>query len=323
MSHAHSHGGKECHSHSHAPGPAPAESEPKAHSHSHAHGTSCNHAHGSSSNNSSGEGAPPSHSVSLLDPVVPPPTVVRSPKPKSLWTQLLGNDDEEDEEDEGHHHEDHDTDGEEEEDRSGIQLLGQHLAKVKLEAEERAHQYRNQISQLEREKREQSQVLGQSQDRVLALEQQVRELEMQMTKKWQIEYRDNWIAQVDSLKQDKKKLKEENEQMKASIQLLQSRDEDDDDEYDEQDGSEQRALFAKTLGDLNKEKEANELLRGELAQAQQQLALSERTCLAFKNKLDKELELKWELAKRNHWEEEKQTGSLLDSIVHVIAPHHD
>ncbi|KAH9262546.1 hypothetical protein BASA82_000412 [Batrachochytrium salamandrivorans] len=158
----------------------------------------------------------------------------------------------------------------EEVDRSGIQLLGQHLAKVKLEAEEKAHQYRNQISQLEREKREQSQVLGQSQDLVLALEQKVRELEMQMTKKWQIEYRDNWIAQVDSLKQDKKKLKEENEQMKASIQhlsSLQSRDEND--EYDDQDGNEERLLFAKTLSDLSKEKEANECLRGELDQIQQ------------------------------------------------------
>lgn len=250
----------------------------------------------------------------INDEVPSPSPTTKAKKPKSLWTQLLGADDDDEEEDEEEEvpprQSSNAPSNEDSADLSGIQLLGQHLAKVKLQAEERDHEYRKQISQLEREKREQSKVLGESQDYVLQLEAKVKELEMQMTKKWQIEYRDNWIAQVDTLKQEKKKLKEENEQMRASIASLAQQQEEE----------QEPALFAKTLNDLTLQREANESLRVELEQVKQALAQSEKTCLAFKSKLDKELELKWELSKRNHWEEEKQSGSIIDSIVQVVAP---
>jgi hypothetical protein len=235
---------------------------------------------------------------------------------RSLWSQLLGAG------------ETSDSDGErvEEEfefeeddvrsvnhDASGMKLLGEHLARVKLEHEEQAHQFRTYIKKLEQDKLEQQQALREANDRALQLEEQVRTLELQNTKKWQIESRDNWLKQIESLRQERNRLKQENDRMSESLAALgvgtaSSFNADD-----------VKRQLTKVLEDLQREKSENAKLKAEMETALERADKAEVAARAFKKKLDLELELKWERQRLDSLDEEGR-DSLLGMIGNVVAP---
>jgi predicted transposase YbfD/YdcC len=185
-----------------------------------------------------------------------------------------------------------------------------HLAKVKLEAEERAHLYRMQIKKLEQEKLEQQQVLREAFDRVSALETQVKTLEVQNTRKWQIESRDHWIAQVETLKQERNRLRMENENMAGSLKKLQGTADDESIRKD----------FTVALTDLTSERNARDGLKKQLELANERAEKAEAQARAFKKKLDFELELKWERSRQTAIDDEGGNASILDVITEVVAP---
>lgn len=229
-------------------------------------------------------------------------------KPKiSLWSQLLGGDEESEEEEP--------EETEEVDELSGIVLLGKHLAKVKLEAEERDYTYRNIITQLEKEKYDQQVTLREYSDRCLSLEEQVKKLEVQNTRKWQIESRDHWIHQIESLKQERNKLRSENEKMSESLKKLQQMPQGDNQDEN------LRSLLARALSDLTEARLERDNLQKDLFDWKKKYEESEAVNIALKRKLDFELELKWERSRQSIREEEDiSSDSFLEKVVDIVAP---
>ena len=244
---------------------------------------------------------------------------------KSLWSQLLGGGDSSSEGEEDEADSIQDTD----EDVNGVKLLGRHLARVKLEAEERAHQLKLQIRKLEADKQEQQVVLRETLERAAQLEQQVKTLEVQNTRKWQIESRDHWIAQVETLKQERARLRAENEKMAESLKRLESAiigsSEDADEAKSEGDDASRTNMltkdFTRALKDLGEVRNERDALKKALDEANQRAATAEAEAKALKKKLDFELELKWERTHGSALDEGRpSSGSLLESIAEVVAP---
>lgn len=254
---------------------------------------------------------------------------------KSLWSQLLGG-----ENGDSSSEEDNDEDDSAGTDEGGVRLLGQHLARVKLQAEEREYQFKMQIEKLLDEKQEQQAVLREALSKSAQLEAQVKQLEVQNSRKWQIETRDHWINQIESVKQERNRLRAENEQMSESLQKLQAEypvvtngDDDNDVERREQlappglsststQADSLKSHLAQTVAELAKERAAREDLQREVDSVKQQLEESGKACLALKKKLDFELELKWERSRQTAMDEQAENGSVLDSLVQVVAPRY-
>ena len=255
----------------------------------------------------------------------------------SIWKILGFGDDEEDEENVQQVQEEEQEEEEEEEDEnnnnSAIKVLGKHLAKVKLEFEEKEFALRTKIAKLEKEKQHQQEMLKEALESRNHFREEVTKLEVQNTRKWQIEARDNWIAQVEALKEERARLKRQNEQLILELKKIGGEESfltattiSSNNSNNNKEDNDVRLSLAKALSNLadeskrHSEKEA-ELLK-QIEDLKQKEKLKDAECKALRKKLDFELELKWD---RMHEEEEKQQSDgkkngAWEAIVNIVAP---
>jgi len=186
----------------------------------------------------------------------------------SLWQALMGNDDDDDESV-------RDNDDCEDDEVSGVRVLARHVANVKLAAEERDFRYVQQLSEADKTIASLRQMLKEAGDKASAMEEHVKALELQNTKKWQIESRDHWVKMVEELKAERARLREENARLVEEIRKLGSREGGDAARATAQ-LEDARAAFA--------EKEAG--WQAQLAQAARDAEAKEVVIAALRKKLD-------------------------------------
>mmetsp|Transcript_1025 Transcript_1025/g.1496 ORF Transcript_1025/g.1496 Transcript_1025/m.1496 type:complete len:242 (+) Transcript_1025:196-921(+) len=217
---------------------------------------------------------------------------------------------------------------------TGLKLLGQHLAKVKLEAEEMRYRHKTEVVELNSQVTELQKQLDVCRSDIEEYKKQVKALEIQGTRKALFDEREQWKKLVESLRKDKKRLQQEREELKealknqsqsqvANISIDTNKDGNNNSDIKSNENSESENDYkkrARTIsGNMNGGFDEAERIKfhSEINILQSELEQKNVEVEALKEKLDHELELKWERVQSmdSSWRK-----SLLDSFKEVLSP---
>jgi hypothetical protein len=288
-----------------APGSAPPSSEP-AHAnnnHSHAH-----------DRHSSAPAHTQHHSHAHQDDHHAHGEAAHEEKGRSLWSALFGGDSSEDEAEEEVQAGAKDDD-EEEEDANGVKLIAQHLAKVKLAAEEREHGFRQAQADADKTIKHLRGMLKESLDKSSGLEEHVKALEVQNTKKWMIESRDHWVTMVEQLKAERAKLREENARLVEQLRQLSLGGGAGGGDPDKTQTAQALTMLADERAAFSRREED---LKAQIDKARAEAEHKETSIVALRRKLDFELELKWERSREDEAAAQSERNML--STFYETAP---
>ncbi len=105
---------------------------------------------------------------------------------------------------------------------SGIILLARHLASSKLAAVENEARLRSQIKQLEKSNTDAELAASRARDEAEFWRMKAYQLELENSKKWRVEERDDWRALVSAIQDDRKALQFDNEVLESRVAALQA-----------------------------------------------------------------------------------------------------
>mmetsp|Transcript_15193 Transcript_15193/g.27058 ORF Transcript_15193/g.27058 Transcript_15193/m.27058 type:complete len:247 (+) Transcript_15193:211-951(+) len=204
---------------------------------------------------------------------------------------------------------------------NGVRMIAAHLAKVKLRAAEHEYESKVRIQELEKNLSDALRQLEQATKDSENYRLQVKQLQSENTYKALVAEREKWKSLIDTLRNDKKQMAFEIDDLKKQLADL------GQDPYGP-DANE--ALSTETSGPSKTMAVASPRhgpgdpqliqLQGEVKFLRNQVEAKQVEVLALKSKLDRELELKWEREHEARTQGKGWRRSLLESFAEAIAP---